>query len=111
MENKVALVTSVTKGIGLDCALKLAENGAKVAMGVRRMEATQEICSRYRAQGYGMFLVFFDALQRGSCPVLVEDTIERAGRIDILVNNFGIGKPAEDLVDSFNCQRRPLFSR
>lgn len=97
LENKVALVTSATKGIGLACALKLAENGAKVAMGVRRMDATQEICDRYRAQGYDMFPVFFDALLVESYPVLVENTIELAGRIDILVNNFGIGKPAEDL--------------
>ena len=44
LENRVALVTSATKGIGLACALKLAEAGARVYMGVRRLHAIQEIC-------------------------------------------------------------------
>lgn len=98
LKNKVALVTSATKGIGLACALKLAENGASVAMGVRRIKETQEICDRYGTEAsYDMFPVFFDALKPESYSAMVEETIERAGRIDILVNNFGIGKPAEDL--------------
>lgn len=97
LENKIALVTSATRGIGLASALKLAENGAVVAMGVRRVEAAQEICDQYQEQGYHMFPVFFDAGVKESYSTMIEETIRRAGRIDILVNNFGIGKPAEDL--------------
>lgn len=97
LERKVALVTSATKGIGLACALKLAENGATVAMGARRMDAAQELCGRYRSEGLKMFPVFFDALQRESYAAMVADAVKQAGRIDILVNNFGIGRPAEDL--------------
>lgn len=97
LKDKVALVTSATRGIGLASALKLAENGAEVAMGVRRMEAAQEICDRYREQGYRMFPVYFDAGIRGSYSTMVEDVMNRSGRIDILVNNFGMGRPAEDL--------------
>lgn len=44
LENKVALVTSATRGIGLASAKKLASEGATVYMGVRRMEVTQNIC-------------------------------------------------------------------
>ena len=47
LKNKVALVTSATRGIGFASALKLAENGATVYLGVRRLEATQEICNKY----------------------------------------------------------------
>ena len=47
LNDKVALVTSATRGIGLASALKLAENGATVYMGVRRLEATQEIVNNY----------------------------------------------------------------
>lgn len=97
LDNKVALVTSATRGIGLASALKLAENGAEVAMGVRRVEAAQEICDQYQEQGYHMFPVYFDAGIKESYSSMIEDTFSRAGRIDILVNNFGMGKPAEDL--------------
>ncbi|WP_130863126.1 7alpha-hydroxysteroid dehydrogenase [Bacilliculturomica massiliensis] len=97
LENKTALITSATKGIGLACALKLAERGAFVYMGVRRVDAAHEICERYEADGYRMAPVFFDALQKDSYEPMVAETIRQAGRIDILVNNFGIGKPAEDL--------------
>ena len=47
LNKKVALVTSATRGIGFASALKLAENGATVYMGVRRLEATQEIIDKY----------------------------------------------------------------
>ena len=97
LENRVALVTSATKGIGLACALKLAEAGASVYMGVRRLQATQEICDEYREKGYKMVPVYFDATDRSSYQSMVEETVQEAGQINILLNNFGIGRPAEDL--------------
>ena len=57
--NKVALVTSATRGIGFASALKLAQEGAIVYLGVRRMEDTQEICDRYTE--LKMIPVYFDA--------------------------------------------------
>ena len=44
LENKIALVTSATRGIGLASAKRLAKEGATVYMGVRRLEVTQQIC-------------------------------------------------------------------
>lgn len=108
LENKVALVTSATKGIGLACAIKLAKQGARVAMGVRRMDAAQEICSRYQKEGCDMFPVYFDATQQESYASMVEDAVKEAGRIDILVNNFGMGEPAEDL-DLVNGSEQAFF--
>lgn len=94
-EGKVALVTSSTRGIGLACALKLAEEGAQVYMGVRRPEAAQEICDQYPA--LRMQPVYFDALEKQSYGAMIGQVASQAGRIDILVNNFGMGRPAEDL--------------
>ena len=51
LENKVALVTSATRGIGLASAKKLASEGATVYMGVRRMEVTQDICDELAKSG------------------------------------------------------------
>ena len=96
LENKVAIVTSATRGIGLASALKLAHNGAKVYMGVRRLEATQEICDEYKPKGYVMTPVFFDAYDEKSYETMVAEVIKQEGKIDILVNNFGTSNPAED---------------
>lgn len=97
LENKTALVTSATKGIGLACALKLADEGARVYMGVRRMEDTQKICDKYKSAGYDMIPVYFEATKPESFPQMVETIINESHKIDILVNNFGVGKPSEDL--------------
>lgn len=97
LENQVALVTAATKGIGLACALKLAENGAIVYMGVRRIESTQEICDQYKSQGFKMFPIYFDAYKSETYKAIVEEIIAKEGRLDILVNNFGVGKPETDL--------------
>ncbi len=97
LTGKTALVTSATKGIGLACALKLAEQGAQVFMAVRRVADTQSICSARRAEGLWMAPVYFDAAETDSYAAMVEAVIQQAGKIDILVNNFGIGQPGEDL--------------
>ena len=94
LNNKVALVTSATRGIGFASALKLAENGAKVYMGVRRLEATQEIVDKY--PNLKMIPIFFDAYKVESYKEMVDTIIQNEGRLDILVNNFGTSTPAKD---------------
>lgn len=108
LDGKVALVTSATRGIGLASAIKLAENGATVYMGVRRLEATQEICDQYAKEGLVMKPVFFDAYQKESYKTMVEEVILQAGKIDILVNNFGTGRPKVDL-DLVNGSEEAFF--
>ncbi|MEG0051274.1 MAG: SDR family oxidoreductase [Terrisporobacter sp.] len=97
LQGKVALVTSSTRGIGFASALKLAENGAIVYMGVRRIEATEEIIDKYVKEGLIMKPVFFDAYKQESYKIMIDQVIAKEGKIDILVNNFGTGKPSEDL--------------
>ncbi|MDU2687655.1 SDR family oxidoreductase [Paeniclostridium sordellii] len=97
LENKVALVTSATRGIGLASAIKLAQNGAIVYMGVRRLEATQEICDKYKEEGLILKPVFFDAYNIDSYKEMIDTIIKNEGKIDILVNNFGTGRPEKDL--------------
>ncbi len=108
LEDKTALITSATKGIGLACAIKLAENGAEVYLAVRRVKATEEICSKYKGIGYKMKPVYFDAAKTETYKTMVEETAAQAGGIDILVNNFGMGKPAEDL-DLVNGSEEAFF--
>lgn len=97
LQGKTALVTSATRGIGLACAKRLAEEGVQVYLAVRRMEETQDICDRCRTEGLAMFPVYFDAALPETYPTMVDAVVGQAGRIDVLVNNFGVGRPAEDL--------------
>ena len=97
LEDKTAVVTSATRGIGLACAKTLASHGAKVYMAVRRMEETQLICDQCQKDGLNMRPVYFDATKRETYDSMVEEVAAHSGKIDILVNNFGIGKPREDL--------------
>lgn len=108
LENKIALVTSATRGIGLACAKKLASEGAIVYMGVRRLEATQEICDECKNYGLIMNPVFFDAYDINSYKTMVEEVISKEGKIDILVNNFGTGRPNKDF-DLVNSDEESFF--
>lgn len=97
LEHKTALVTSASRGIGLACAQKLADRGAEVYLGVRRVEDTEKICASSRKQNQHMFPVYFDATDTSSYRSMVEQVTSKTGRIDILVNNFGMGNPEHDL--------------
>lgn len=108
LKGKIALVTSSTRGIGLACAKKLASEGAIVYMGVRRLETTQEICDTCKKEGLIMKPVFFDAYNIDSYKSMVEEVISKEGKIDILVNNFGTGRPDKDL-DLVNSDEETFF--
>ncbi len=96
LENKVAIVTSSTKGIGLECALELAREGAIVYMAVRRVDDTLTIIQEYIDQGLKLIPVFFDATEESSYISMIETVVHAENKINILVNNFGIGKPKQD---------------
>lgn len=108
LQGKIALVTSSTRGIGLACAKKLASEGAIVYMGVRRLETTQEICDTCKKDGLIMKPVFFDAYNIDSYKSMVEEVISKERKIDILVNNFGTGRPDKDL-DLVNSDEETFF--
>ena len=97
LNEKVALVTSATRGIGLACALKLAENGASVWMAARNVERAQGICDTHQENSLQIAPVYFDATVMDSYSSMVDAVIRQAGKIDIVVNNFAMGRPSEDL--------------
>ena len=106
LKNKVALVTSATRGIGFASALKLAEEGAIVYMGVRRIEDTQKICDKYPK--FKMIPVYFDAYKEDAYKSMIDTIIEEQGKIDILVNNFGTSTPSKDF-DLINTDEEYFF--
>ncbi len=97
LKNKIVLVTASTRGIGLACTKACAKEGAMVYMAARNLERAQKIADDLNAQGSNVKCVFNDATQPETFASMVEDVVTDAGRIDVLVNNFGTSNPGKDL--------------
>ena len=90
LKDKVALVTGGSKGIGLGIVRELIAEGARVA-NVNRSEAEgRQLEREYAEQGRECFFIQGDLTDFNACKNAVEQTLERFGRIDIVVNNAGI---------------------
>lgn len=97
LKDKVVLVSASTRGIGLACVKACADNGAKVYMAARNKARAEEIASALNTAGGNVKVVFNDAVQPESFSSMVMETVADAGRIDVLVNNFGTSDPKRDL--------------
>ena len=115
LKDKVILVTASTRGIGLAIVKKCAEEGARVYMAARDMDRAQEIAKAMN----GVKCVYNDATKPETFCSMVEDVTRTAGRIDVLVNNFGTSNPGKDLdftntdpqvfLDTVNLNLRSVF--
>ena len=93
LKDKVILVTASTRGIGLAIVKKCVQEGARVYMAARDPERAQEIASSLN----GVKAVYNDATKPETFTSMVEDVVTDAGRMDVLVNNFGTSNPGKDL--------------
>ena len=90
LEGRVALITGGTRGIGRATALRLASEGAHVVVTARRQALIEETVAALREAGDADALgVAADANIAADLDRMLEATIERFGRIDILINNVG----------------------
>ena len=115
LQDKVVLVTASTRGIGLACVKRCAKEGARVYMAARNIERAQEIANTLN----GVKCVYNDAMKPETFTSMVEDVVKDAGRIDVLVNNFGTSNPGKDLdfahtdpqvfLDTVNLNLRSVF--
>lgn len=91
LESRTALVTGAAKGIGKAIALRLAREGAKVAVNYKTSEKeAKQVVEDVVAAGGDALLVQADVCDVAESRGLVRRVIERWGRLDILVNNAGI---------------------
>jgi len=97
LNDKVVLVTASTRGIGLACVKACAKEGAKVYMAARNVARAQEIADSLNSEGCSVKCVFNDATKPETFTSMVEDVLTDAGRLDVLVNNFGTSNPGKDL--------------
>ena len=93
LNGRVAVVTGGSRGIGKSIALKLANNGAKVAIfATRESEAVNQTLSELKATGNEVMFVPCDVSNFEQVKSSIDSVIEQFGKIDILVNNAGITK-------------------
>jgi NAD(P)-dependent dehydrogenase (short-subunit alcohol dehydrogenase family) len=91
LDGKVAVVTGASSGLGVAAAQALAEAGADVALGARRVERLEETAALVKAAGRRALAVQTDVSRPEDCQRLVSAAFEAFGRVDVLVNNAGIG--------------------
>jgi len=91
LDNKVALVTGASSGLGVAFAQALAEAGADVVLGARRVDKLADTAELVRAAGRRALTVATDVADPAACQAMVDAAMAEFGRVDILVNNAGIG--------------------
>jgi len=94
MHQKVMIVTGASSGIGRAVAIQGLNQGMKVVLSARNLPGLQETVSVSNASPEAYLLVETDVTKKEDCERLVKTTIERFGRIDVLVNNAGISMRA-----------------
>jgi NADP-dependent 3-hydroxy acid dehydrogenase YdfG len=86
----VAIVTGASSGIGEATALALAAEGATVALVARRKDRLEDLARRIAALGPAPVVVPADATQAAEARRVVDEVVQRLGRLDILINNAGV---------------------
>jgi len=87
---KVAFVTGASQGIGRTCALRLAKEGASVAVAARSQDKLNELVTKITAAGGKAVAFALDVANEDQVKESVKSAIAQFGKIDILVNNAGI---------------------
>ncbi|WP_438295953.1 SDR family NAD(P)-dependent oxidoreductase [Streptomyces sp. HUAS TT7] len=90
LDGRVAVVTGASSGLGIAFATALAEAGADVVLGARRVERLEAVRTAVEKLGRRAVAVRTDVAEPEDCRALVDAAVRAFGRVDILVNNAGI---------------------
>jgi NAD(P)-dependent dehydrogenase (short-subunit alcohol dehydrogenase family) len=97
--DKVALITGASQGLGRALALAFAEEGARVVVNARSDESVRPVAGEVEGAGAEVLAVAADVSRETEVERLVRETVERFGRIDVLVNNAGLLGPRVGVED------------
>ena len=99
LAGKVALITGASAGIGQACARLLAQEGAQLVLTARRQERLNQLIHEAEKLGTKAISVLGDAREENTALEAVKAATESFGRIDILINNTGVGN-YKNLIDT-----------
>ncbi|MCC5912341.1 MAG: 3-oxoacyl-[acyl-carrier-protein] reductase [Clostridiaceae bacterium] len=90
LKEKIAIVTGAARGIGKETALKFAREGAKVVVSDVGEGSLNEVVTELKEMGSEVLAYNVNVVDRGQIQAMVDDVVEKWGKIDVLVNNAGI---------------------
>jgi NAD(P)-dependent dehydrogenase (short-subunit alcohol dehydrogenase family) len=90
LHNKVALITGASSGIGQATALRLASHGVRVGLAARTISALDELAAEIKQRGGEALVLPTDVTEAEQCRHAVAATVERFGKLDLLVCSAGI---------------------
>jgi NAD(P)-dependent dehydrogenase (short-subunit alcohol dehydrogenase family) len=108
LDGKVAIVTGGSSGLGVAFARALAECGACVSLGARRVDRLEDVSRSIADAGGDVLTTATDVTDTAQCDALVTATLARFGSVDILVNNAGLGAATPAIRESPSDFRRVI---
>ena len=93
LENRIALITGASSGIGRGLAIGLAQAGARIVVAARRVERLRELVGDIEQTGGSAIAVAMDVTDKDSIGAAYTEAQARLGVVDIIVNNAGVAAP------------------
>jgi NAD(P)-dependent dehydrogenase (short-subunit alcohol dehydrogenase family) len=89
-EKKVALITGANRGLGLETAKQLGEQGITILVGARQQSAAEETAATLRAAGIDAYGLQLDVVSEADRKAAAKYIADKFGKLDILINNAGV---------------------
>jgi NAD(P)-dependent dehydrogenase (short-subunit alcohol dehydrogenase family) len=99
LQDKVAVITGASKGLGRAMALGMANAGASIVVSSRKVDDCEKVVAEIESNGGHAIAVACHVGRWDNCDTLIDRAVKEFGRIDILVNNAGIAPVAPTMAD------------